>query len=276
MTLSWDSSTERIVIEVFPFTEAAVVSPEQVDEDLEEPEPDEIFLVRLTAGAARAFVGRAAHRHRRRASRLPVLRQPGRPRRPPVRAGQRLQASRPAGLTRVTEPSGGDVLAGEITLHGRVDAGLERHVRRRDRRRRGASTSRSRGERPLWDFPDGTLAAREVAAYARLGGLRLGRRAAHDPARRPARSRHGPAVARARPGPGRRRPRRPEGGVPDGLPPRLRRPRRAATGRSRWCTRTPSRCGGWPSSTSWSTTPTARAATCWRCPTGTATASTTA
>ncbi|WP_457208469.1 DUF3090 domain-containing protein [Nocardioides sp. P5_C9_2] len=59
MTLSWDSSTERIVIEVFPFTEAAVVSPEQVDEDLEEPEPDEIFLVRLTAGAARAFVGRA-------------------------------------------------------------------------------------------------------------------------------------------------------------------------------------------------------------------------
>ncbi len=59
MTLSWDSSTERIVIEVFPFTEAAVVSPDQVEEDLEEPEPDEIFLVRLTAGAARAFVGRA-------------------------------------------------------------------------------------------------------------------------------------------------------------------------------------------------------------------------
>ena len=28
-----------------------------------------------------------------------------------------------------------------------------------------ASTSRSRGERPLWDFPDGTLAGREVAAY---------------------------------------------------------------------------------------------------------------
>jgi uncharacterized repeat protein (TIGR03847 family) len=59
MTLSWDSSTERIVIEVFPYTEAAVVSPEQLDEDLEEPEPDEIFLVRLTAGAARAFVTRA-------------------------------------------------------------------------------------------------------------------------------------------------------------------------------------------------------------------------
>ncbi len=59
MTLSWDVAIERIVIEVFPFTEAAVVSPEQVDEDLEEPEPDEIFLVKLTAGGARAFVERA-------------------------------------------------------------------------------------------------------------------------------------------------------------------------------------------------------------------------
>lgn len=59
MTLSWDLANERIVIEVFPFTEAAVVSPDQVDEELEEPEPDEIFLVRLTAGGARAFVNRA-------------------------------------------------------------------------------------------------------------------------------------------------------------------------------------------------------------------------
>ena len=62
MTLSWDAGDERVVIEVFPFTEAAVVSPEQLAEDLEdlpEPEPDEIFLVRLTAAAARAFVERA-------------------------------------------------------------------------------------------------------------------------------------------------------------------------------------------------------------------------
>ncbi|MGZ4465485.1 MAG: DUF3090 domain-containing protein [Nocardioides sp.] len=59
MTLSWDPDDERIVIEVFPFTEAAVVSPDQVDEDFEEPEPEEILLVRLPAGAARAFVRRA-------------------------------------------------------------------------------------------------------------------------------------------------------------------------------------------------------------------------
>ena len=59
MTLSWDPADERVVIEVFPFTEAAVVTPDQLDEDFEEPEPDEVFLVRLPAGPARAFVKRA-------------------------------------------------------------------------------------------------------------------------------------------------------------------------------------------------------------------------
>jgi uncharacterized repeat protein (TIGR03847 family) len=60
MTLSWDAADNRVVIEVFPFTEAAVVSPEQLGEDLEEPEPEEIFLVRIAAAQARAFVKRAA------------------------------------------------------------------------------------------------------------------------------------------------------------------------------------------------------------------------
>jgi uncharacterized repeat protein (TIGR03847 family) len=63
MTLSWDASDERLVIEVFPYSEAAVITPEQVadldDEDFEEPEPDEVFLVRIPAGTARAFVKRA-------------------------------------------------------------------------------------------------------------------------------------------------------------------------------------------------------------------------
>lgn len=60
MTLSWDPDDERVVIEVFPYTEAAVVSPEQVDQDFEEPEPDEVLLVRVPAGVARAFVKRSA------------------------------------------------------------------------------------------------------------------------------------------------------------------------------------------------------------------------
>jgi uncharacterized repeat protein (TIGR03847 family) len=59
MTLSWDPADARVVIEVFPFTEAAVVSPDQVEEDFEEPEPDELLLVRIPAGTARAFVKRA-------------------------------------------------------------------------------------------------------------------------------------------------------------------------------------------------------------------------
>jgi len=33
MTLSWDPTDERVVVEVFPYTEAAVLSPEQVDEE---------------------------------------------------------------------------------------------------------------------------------------------------------------------------------------------------------------------------------------------------
>ena len=59
MTLSWDPTDERVVIEVFPYSEAAVVSPEQVDQDFEEPDPEEIFLVRIPAGVARAFVKRS-------------------------------------------------------------------------------------------------------------------------------------------------------------------------------------------------------------------------
>jgi uncharacterized repeat protein (TIGR03847 family) len=53
MTLSWDPGIERVVIEVFPLTET-------VDDEPDESEPEEVFLVRLEAGPARAFVRRAA------------------------------------------------------------------------------------------------------------------------------------------------------------------------------------------------------------------------
>lgn len=59
MTLSWDPADDRVVIEVFPFTEASVVQPGQPEEEIDEPEPEEVFVVRLTAGNARAFVKRA-------------------------------------------------------------------------------------------------------------------------------------------------------------------------------------------------------------------------
>ena len=58
MTLSWDPGIARIVIEVFPLTDAAEEEqePEEVDD---EAEPAEVFRVRLEAGPARAFVKRA-------------------------------------------------------------------------------------------------------------------------------------------------------------------------------------------------------------------------
>ena len=96
MTLSWDPDDERVVIEVFPLTEAAVVEPEQLDEDLEEPEPDEVLLVRLDGrpppgpSSQRAEQVVAAGRPD-----LPVLRRADRPGRPPLRPRQRLPAPRP-------------------------------------------------------------------------------------------------------------------------------------------------------------------------------------
>ncbi len=60
MTLSWDATDERIVVEVFPYTEESVVEPGTPEEEIEEPEPEEILVVRLPAGLARAFSKRAS------------------------------------------------------------------------------------------------------------------------------------------------------------------------------------------------------------------------
>ncbi len=63
ITLSWDSESERVVIEVFPVVE--VVVPIEADEDdlvdlpIDEPEPEELFVVRLTPVQARVFATRA-------------------------------------------------------------------------------------------------------------------------------------------------------------------------------------------------------------------------
>ena len=59
MTLSWDIADERVVVEVFPFTEEAVAAPDQPEEEIDEPEPEEVLVVRLPAGLARAFSQRA-------------------------------------------------------------------------------------------------------------------------------------------------------------------------------------------------------------------------
>lgn len=64
ITLSWDAEDERIVVEVFPVVEVAM--PIEADEDdlvdlpIDEPEPEELFVVRLTPVQARVFATRAA------------------------------------------------------------------------------------------------------------------------------------------------------------------------------------------------------------------------
>ena len=59
MTLSWEAADERVVLEVFPFTEEAVVEPGTPEEEIDEPEPEELLVVRLPAAQARAFTKRA-------------------------------------------------------------------------------------------------------------------------------------------------------------------------------------------------------------------------
>ena len=65
ITLSWDSDDERVVIEVFPVVEIEVELPveaaeqELIDLPIEEPEPEELLLVRMPAAMARSFAARA-------------------------------------------------------------------------------------------------------------------------------------------------------------------------------------------------------------------------
>jgi uncharacterized repeat protein (TIGR03847 family) len=64
MTLSWDPGDERLTLQVFPVSETSGRA-EEGDEDAEEPDdaaepqPDEMLVVRLAPGPARAFSKRA-------------------------------------------------------------------------------------------------------------------------------------------------------------------------------------------------------------------------
>ena len=199
MTLSWDPDDARVVIEVFPFTEAAVVSPEQVDDDFEEPEPDELLLVRLTAGAGPGL---------RRARRASCSRPGGRAARSAATRSTPTAtcACGPTGSAAATrEPPGAPRRRARRGRAGRArpdHAGLQRHLRRRDRRDAGCVYKPIAGERPLWDFPDGTLAVREVAAYVVSEATGWDVVPPTVPARRAARARHGAGLAGARRGAG--------------------------------------------------------------------------
>lgn len=63
ITLSWDPEDERVVVEVFPVSDQP--APIETDEEelialpIDEPEPDEVLLVRMAPAQARAFAARA-------------------------------------------------------------------------------------------------------------------------------------------------------------------------------------------------------------------------
>ncbi len=58
MTLAWDADSSRVIIEVFKFDEAAD-PPASEEAEAEEPTPEELLVVSLSPGAARAFCRRA-------------------------------------------------------------------------------------------------------------------------------------------------------------------------------------------------------------------------
>jgi uncharacterized repeat protein (TIGR03847 family) len=59
MTLAWDAADERVVVEVYPYAEESVVEPGTPEEEIDDPEPEEMLVVRMPAGLARAFSKRA-------------------------------------------------------------------------------------------------------------------------------------------------------------------------------------------------------------------------
>ncbi len=59
MTLAWDAESSRVVIEVFKFDETADPPAAEESEQVEESAAEELLVVSLTPGAARAFCRRA-------------------------------------------------------------------------------------------------------------------------------------------------------------------------------------------------------------------------
>ena len=180
MTLSWDADDERVVIEVFPFTEAAVVDARAGRRGPRGARArGDASWSGSPPATARAFV------QARRAGRR------GRPARAARSAATRS--------TRTATCACGPTASAAATRDRTVAAAGSRRASWSStagscRPPTPPSSARSTGsgvvykpvagERPLWDFPDGTLADREVAAYLVSEATRLGRRAADLAARR--------------------------------------------------------------------------------------------
>ena len=179
MGLAWDGSEEAVVVE------AVAATDEPIDEEAILSDSDEgpdALRVTITPMAARAFVARARRVVAAGRPPLPAVlpaagpgraRVPAAERLPPLTGGRAMSeqpaAARPAAPPRTTPRRSASCATASIDLEGRLlDASNVTLVGDGPHRRAGrpsASTSRSRGSGPLWDFPDGTLAGREISAF---------------------------------------------------------------------------------------------------------------
>ena len=136
--------------------------------------------VRLTPAETRAFIERAKRVDRRRPAAVPAVRPAARPGRAPLPAAQRLPpvAVRDR-VARRAATRWSFSRHGELDIEGRlVDASNTtlRAVITLEGVTARCVYKPVRGERPLWDFPDGTLAGREVSRVPGRRRDRLGPR----------------------------------------------------------------------------------------------------
>ena len=205
IAMGWDVGRGRAMIETRSVVEDDEDPPEVEDDD---PDGPDLVRVFLDAPAVYAFARRRGPGRGRRPAAVPHLRRAARSAGPPLPAAQRVRALSDAADR---EPIARVLREGALELDGRlVDASNASFVgfARLDLDPSSGTAAMAEvrcvykpiaGEAPLWDFPDGTLAHREVAAYLVSGGGRLACRARHGlPRRRPVRRRHGSAVDRGR------------------------------------------------------------------------------
>ena len=170
MALAWDGDEQRMIVEA----QALVELDAESDEDLAEAEErllqDEengppMLRVRLTGRPGPGLRQARPGRRQRRPAAVPAVQpaaRPGRTRMPaPERIPPRSVTARP--------DRGRSARQGRADGARRSPRGVQRgallHGRVRGRAKRACVYKPVAGERPLWDFPDGTLAQREVAAY---------------------------------------------------------------------------------------------------------------
>ena len=193
MGLAWDGDAGLVVIEAQAPAEDAEPREETLLEDVEDG-PDAL-RVRIEPAAGPGVRRAGPPGGRRRPAAVPAVRAAARPGRARLPAAERLpprRRARPVTVpTSVTPPldasRGGDAGDGaaRATASCPSRAGWSTRPTPRSTARSAADGVTAgcvykpvAGERPLWDFPDGTLAEREVAAYEVSAATGLAHRAA--------------------------------------------------------------------------------------------------